>query len=67
MTTVRVRIAPDCPEMKDIRAVTVYGFVVTREYSEVEITDDVLAKLKTNPTFETLVRAPKADGPTAKA
>jgi hypothetical protein len=63
MQTIKARIAADHEAMRDVHATTVYGHDLTKDYAEIEVSDEVLAKFKGNPTIEVLVKGspvPKA-------
>lgn len=44
--------------MAGVSSVTVFGNELTREFAEIEVSDEILAKLKGNPSIEVLVRKP---------
>jgi hypothetical protein len=63
MATIKARIAADNPEMDGVQSVSVFGNVLSREYAEIDVSDDVFAKLKGNPSVDVLVRKGKAAEP----
>jgi hypothetical protein len=62
MTTIRARLN-DAAE--GVSSSVVFGNELTRDYAEIEVSDEVLAKLKGNPTIDVLIRTPKGSAQTA--
>lgn len=60
MQTIKARIAADHPDMAEVASVTVFGQKLTQDHAEIEVSDEVLAKLKGNPAVEVLVRKARA-------
>lgn len=63
MQTIRARISGDHDEMRDVHGVSVFGHSIGKEFSEIEVTDEVLAKLKGNPAIEVQVKKAAAPAP----
>lgn len=61
MAPIKARIAAGNEDMAGVMSVSVFGHELTRDFAEIEVSDEVLAKLKGNPAIEVMVRKPKAD------
>lgn len=66
---VEARLIADEATTGDVRAVEVFGHVLTTSFAKIEVEDDVLAKLQGNPHIEVRERGERApfDAEAAKA
>lgn len=60
---IKARIAADNEDMAGISSVIVFGRELTEEFAEFEVSNEILGKLKSNPTVEVLVRKPETAKP----
>lgn len=60
MTLIRARIA-DHPEMTGVSSVVVFGHRLTRDFSEIEVSEEVMRKLVGNATIEVMVKKPPVE------